>query len=219
MQVRRVGPVVPVVRVSPGGTYDALGTAFAISRNRYATAAHVVQRRDEGLCVAFSADDPNDGYQDTTNTGRHLLEAKLVEVDPVRDIAILEVAGIDYDIRYSIGSSDDVLPGTPIYTVGYPHADYGRLVLTQQSSTVGARILIGSGPIKTKHLVLNIQTRPGQSGSPVFARNNGAEIISAMVIGSYAPNTPRMIIGTIDPDTLHQTTHAISAEYIRRMMA
>jgi hypothetical protein len=38
-----------------------------------------------------------------------------------------------------------------------------------------------------------------------------------MVVGSYAPNGGGgILLGDVDPATLHQTTHAISAEYVAR---
>ena len=71
--------------------------------------------------------------------------------------------------------------------------------------------------IKSKHIVLNIQTRPGQSGSPVFRESDS--MLVAMIIGSYAPNSSGSIsLGGVDPHTLHQTTHAVSAEYILQML-
>ena len=55
------------------------------------------------------------------------------------------------------------------------------------------------------------------SGSPIIVP--GSSSISAMLIGSYAPQVTNggISIGGIDPQTLHQTTHAISAAYIKEM--
>lgn len=40
-----------------------------------------------------------------------------------------------------------------------------------------------------------------------------------MLIGSYAPQSSGSIsLGGIDPQTLHQTTNAIPAEYINEMI-
>ena len=62
-----------------------------------------------------------------------------------------------------------------------------------------------------------IQSRPGQSGSPIVIPEKRA--IAGILIGSYAPQVNGSIsIGGIDPQTLHQTTHAISAEYIKEML-
>lgn len=44
-------------------------------------------------------------------------------------------------------------------------------------------------------------------------------MLVAMIIGSYAPNSGGSIsLGGVDPHTLHQTTHAVSAEYILQML-
>ena len=91
------------------------------------------------------------------------------------------------------------------------------MVLTQQDTSIGAKILIDSNGIKLKNIVLNIQSRPGQSGSPIVIPEKRA--IAGILIGSYAPQVNGSIsIGGIDPHTLHQTTHAISAEYIKEML-
>jgi hypothetical protein len=41
----------------------------------------------------------------------------------------------------------------------------------------------------------------------------------ALLIGSYAPGGGGMVsLGGVDPHTLHQTTHAISAEYAKELL-
>ena len=107
--------------------------------------------------------------------------------------------------------------GEEIALFGYPHSDHGRMVLTQQNTSVGAKILIKANGIKIKNIVLNIQSRPGQSGSPIVIPEK--RILAGILIGSYAPKTNGgIIIGGIDPQTLHQTTHAVSVEYIKEML-
>lgn len=83
---------------------------------------------------------------------------------------------------------------------------------------VGARVLLGAGGVKVKHVVLNTQTRPGQSGGPVFTADG--RTVCAMITGGYSPTGAAggIIIGGIDPQTLHQTTHAVSAEYIKGLL-
>ena len=71
--------------------------------------------------------------------------------------------------------------------------------------------------LKGKNIVLNIQSRPGQSGSPIVIPEK--RILAGILIGSYAPKTNGgIIIGGIDPQTLHQTTHAVSVEYVKEML-
>ena len=114
-------------------------------------------------------------------------------------------------------STDTVHVGENISVFGYPHSNHGRMVLTQQDTSVGAKILISNSGIKLKNIVLNIQSRPGQSGSPIVIPEKRS--IAGILIGSYAPQVNGGIsLGGIDPQTLHQTTHAISAEYIKEML-
>ena len=116
-----------------------------------------------------------------------------------------------------IGGSDDTNVGENVGIVGFPHCVNGRNVLTYQNTEIGAKVLIESSGIKSKHLILNIQTRPGQSGSPIFRLSDSRVI--GMIIGSYVPNSGGSIsLGGIDPETLHQTTHAVSTEYITKML-
>ena len=114
-------------------------------------------------------------------------------------------------------STDSLQVGESIAVFGYPHSDHGRMVLTQQDTSIGAKILIESSGIKLKNVVLNIQSRPGQSGSPILIPDKRA--IAGILIGRYAPQLIGSIsIGRIDPQTLHQSTHATSAEYIKEML-
>jgi hypothetical protein len=115
-----------------------------------------------------------------------------------------------------IAGADGAPVGTQISSFGFPHADHGRMVLTRQDTEIGARVLITSGGVKAKHLVLNVQARPGQSGSPIFRTADGQLV--GVLIGSYAPGGGgRISLGGVDPHTLHQTTHAVSAEYLSKM--
>jgi S1-C subfamily serine protease len=184
-------------RHTPDGV-SLLGTGFALGGNKVATTAHVTTHDHNGLVCVLPYSNSLEDYQDTTMKEIKLISASIAAFDPIRDIAILEVAGLHAVLPYALRSSDRVGSGRPIVTLGYPHADFGRHVLTQQASSVGARVLLGSvGGLKTKHIVMNVQTRPGQSGSPVFDVD-GASIV-AMVIGSFAPGGGGGIsIGGID---------------------
>jgi len=156
-------------------------------------------------------------YEDTTDTQYRVIPTKIAAIDSFRDICILEVSGLAGIPAYQITGADDVAPGDPVVAFGYPHMDTGRLVLTRQDAHVGAKVLIDASGIKTKHVVMNTLARPGQSGGPVFTAD--ASKVVAMVVGAYVPGGSGGIsLGGIDPATLHQTTHAISAEYIAEML-
>ena len=210
---RRIAQVVLAVGRQLEGSIQLLGTGFALGGSKLATTAHVTGPSDKDLCVVLPKIKTLDDYQDTTDNNVQTHPARIAAYDPVRDIAILELQGAEFTTGYKIGASDMASMGAPVVSLGYPHADHGRLVLTQQQSAVGARVVLGKNGIKTKHLILNVQARPGQSGSPVFTID-GTSVV-AMIIGSYAPGGGGGIsLGGIDPHTLHQTTHAISAEYL-----
>lgn len=204
-----------VGRNGPGGV-QLMGTAFALNKPGYfATASHVAGTDENGLVIAFKPLSGVSDFQDTADNALQLFPVKIFATDPFHDLTILK-AEITLTSNIQIGGADDAPTGEPISSFGFPHADHGRMVLTQQNSEIGARVLISSGGIKVKHLVLNTQARPGQSGSPVFRRKDG--LLVGVLVGSYAPGGGGGIsLGGIDPHTLHQTTHAVSSEYLRKM--
>lgn len=209
--------VFAVGRVSPSGI-QLLGTAFVVAQNKLATAAHVTGIESGELVLILNKINKISGYQDTSDNSVQTIKVNVIEHNAVQDIAILQAEQASFAFGYSIEGSDSVATGQSVYSLGFPHADHGRLVLTTQSSFVGARVLIEASGIKSKHIILNTQTRPGQSGGPVF-RADAPQIV-AMIMGSYAPGSAKggISLGGIDPQTLHQTTHAISAEYIASML-
>lgn len=207
----------PVGRITPNGV-SLLGTAFFINQpGLLATAAHVVGNNDNGLVIIMNRVNSIQDYQDTFNNQVNFITAKIKEVNPIYDVCLLKVPE-KIQSTFTLSSTDSINVGENISLFGYPHCDHGRMVLTQQNTSVGAKILINSSGIMAKNIVLNIQSHPGQSGSPIVIPESRS--IAAMLIGSYAPqsNGGGISIGGIDPQTLHQTTHAISATYIKEMI-
>ncbi len=202
-------------RNSPGGV-QPLGTTFALDKaGHFATASHVVGLDDTNLVLIFKQIQSIHDYQDTSDQSVQMLPVKILAPDPFHDLAVL-TADIDLTINLPIGGTDSAIVGTQVTSFGFPHADHGRVVLTRQDAEIGARIFIKSGGIKAKHVVLNTQARPGQSGSPIYRKDNGQLV--AVLVGSYAPGGGGGIsLSGVDPHTLHQTTHAVSAEYLRKM--
>lgn len=210
-------PVYAVGRNGPDGI-RLLGTAFAVSRTRLATAAHVVGEGNERLAVILHKHSKLGDYQDTTDPQVNAVAAHIVAYDAVRDLAIIELEdGGQMASHLRLGNADDVGVGEAVSTVGYPHAPEGRMVQTAQTSFVGAKVLLGSAHLPIKHLVLNVQARPGQSGSPVLHQDTRSVV--AMVLGGWVPpGGSGIMLGNIDPYTLHQTTHAISCHYFGAMI-
>ncbi|MFJ9481696.1 serine protease [Streptomyces mirabilis] len=212
------GQVVLALGRVGAGQGSLLGSCFPISSRHLATAMHVVGPSDRNLvALAPMVSGPND-YQDTTQTNFDFFNVKIVAANPLRDVCILEaVGGSAALINYTLTDTDTVSAGSEVQVYGYPHMDFGRRIVTLQHAHIGAKVLIPNNGVKSKHVVINAHMRPGQSGGPVF--DVATNSVCAMVTGSYVPDTVGgMTISGVDPTTLHQTSHAISAEYIREMM-
>jgi V8-like Glu-specific endopeptidase len=209
--------VLAVGRTGANGV-SLLGTATLLnSPGKFVTAAHVTNKDEQNLVVVVKPDNSiiND-YQDTSNYQVEMIPVRIEAIDTFTDLCILS-ADIDAFSNISMGSTDILNFGSVVDIFGYPHAVHGRLVLTHQRTEIGARILIKNGIVKTKQVVLNTQARPGQSGSPIFCAYT--TFMVAILIGSYAPGGGGgMSLGGVDPHTLHQTTHAVSVEYVREML-
>lgn len=139
------------------------------------------------------------------------MEASIIESNPFRDISIIQIDNSFHGEIPESGSFNDIKVDEKINILGYSHCVGGRKVLTCQEAVVGAKVLLKSPRIKSRHAVVNIQTRHGQSGSFIYSSNKNK--IVGMLVVSVAPLSGVMIAG-INPRELNQTTHCISAEYV-----
>lgn len=206
--------VYPIARVE-ANTFFLLGTCFLSNKEGiFISTAHEIAGCENNLAIVLNDLESIQDFQDTSINNRKLVFVKVVDIDPIHDICILKCE-LSLTTKLNLVALDNISVGEEVSIFGYPHCNYGRMVLTQQNANVGAKILIERAGIKMKNIVLNIQSRPGQSGSPII-RNH--EIVG-MLVGSYVPAGGGGIsLGGIDPQTLHQTTHAISSEYIMEML-
>ena len=209
--------VLVVGRLTPQGV-TMLGTGFIVSNDGYiATTHHVSGSDDSSLVILAPHIKDINQYQDITDTSCSPIKVSIEELDPIKDIAMLK-ADINYvgDIPL-LSSFDNESIGNDVGIFGFPHCVKGRRVLTFQKAEIGAKVLLDSNGIKTKHAVINIQSRPGQSGSLIFSFKNNT--IAGILLGAWIPNQSGGIsLGGINPRELHQTTHCISAEYIKEMI-
>jgi len=206
-----------VGRLAPEAV-EMLGTGFLVASSRVATTNHVVESAGNNLVVLLPHTKNLDDYQDLTDVNCTIVNASVAEVDPIRDLVILKTR-IPLTVNGQIpvlGTLDDDSVGEDIQIYGYPHCVEGRRALTYQKAEIGAKVLIEASGIKSKHAVVNIQSRPGQSGSPVVSPKDGS--ISAVLMGAWVPGPSGVIIAGINPRELHQTTHCVSAEYLRGML-
>ena len=155
-------------------------------------------------------------YQDVADNKCQAIPAIVEEINPITDICILHVDGVYFSgILPQLDSLDNVNVGDKIGMFGFPHCVMGRRVLTYREAEIGAKMLLEASGIKSKYATLNMQTRPGQSGSLVFSHRTGN--IVGMLIGTYAPRCGVIIAG-INPHELNQDSYCISASYIKEML-
>lgn len=195
-----------------------LGTGFFVGKDKVATSRHVVKGHVSNIVISPSEISSYSEYQDTTLNKNRCIRVDIIEEDPVRDLCILKLAEGEFSGPVlNIGNTDSISVGEQVGILGYPHCNEGRKVLTFQTAIVGAKVLLSNSNVKTKHAILNLQTRPGQSGSLIFNLKNNAAI--GVLIGAYANKSMGYVtVGNINPADLHQTTHAVSAEYLKDML-
>jgi hypothetical protein len=209
--------VLIIGRVTPQGV-GMLGTGFLVSQDGLiATTAHNVKGDDKNLVVLMPHIKDINEYQDTTDTSCNCTPVKIQEIDPIKDLAIIKAQIKFTGTIPKLGSFDDEMVGNDVGIFGFPHCVEGRRALTFQKAEIGSKILLSTEGVQSKHAVINIQARPGQSGSLVFSIKN--QCITGVLMGAYASQGSGSIsLGGINPRELHQTTHCISAEYIKEMV-
>lgn len=209
--------VVVIGRIGPKGI-QMLGTGFFVQNDGIvATPRHVVGDSDKGLVVLAPHINDFSQYQDTSDTGSQTAPATIIESDPIRDVALLKVPVASFNGQLpQLGSFDLVDVSESIQIFGYPHCVEGRRVLTYQGAEIGSKVLLESNGIKSKYAVINIQSRPGQSGSVIFSPKS--QKIVGMLNGAYVPEGAGISLVGINPHELNQTTQCISAHYIKEML-
>lgn len=209
--------VVVVGKITPNAV-SMLGTGFIISNDgKIATSKHVVGSDPSNLVILAPNISDANVYQDTSDTRCQTVPTTVLEMDPIKDLCILKADITFSGILPQIGSFDEVNVGEKVGIFSYPHCVAGRRVLTFQETEIGAKILLESNSIKSKHAVINTQARPGQSGGVIFSPRLNK--IVGVLVGAYAPSQGGgILLGSINPQELHQTTHCISAEYLNEMI-
>ncbi|EJL9104057.1 serine protease [Klebsiella pneumoniae] len=214
-----IGPgYVVVVGAVNAGSIQFLGTGFFISNNQIITSRHVINGFSSNLVISVSDINEFNSYQDTSVNMYQYIPADIVDEDPVKDLCVLKLKDVSFSgPNLKLSSFDNIGVGESVGILGYPHCSEGRKILTFQTAMIGAKVLLASSNVKSKHAVINIQTRPGQSGSIVFNLKDNSVI--GVLVGAYANNSGgSILIGGVNPAELHQTTYAVSAEYVKDML-
>lgn len=202
------------------GQFEPRGTGFLLNKSGLvATASHVVGRGGEKVGVILNEISGINDYQHVVRNRVQCQSAQIIAFDPVHDLAILDVPALRNFVNSSlvISGADQIAVGHDVVSFGYPHFGDGRKVLTRFDAKIGAKIFLPSFTEDVKYLVLNTLARPGQSGSPVFRA--GSNELIAVLSGAYQPpkQDVSITVGGADLSAMSQTTHIVSAEYLRGM--
>ncbi len=211
--------VFAVVFLKDGG-YEPRGTGFLLDKpGLFATASHVVGRGGDPVGVVLNDISSMNDYQHAAQAQFRCVPAQVVAFDPIHDLAILYVpdAASSANGALTLSGADGINVGQEVSSFGFPHFNGGRKVLTRFDAKIGAKIMLPAAGVDVKYLVLNSLARPGQSGAPVFKADTN-ELV-AVLSGAYQPPASgvSIMLGGADLSAMSQTTHIVSAEYLRGM--
>ena len=209
-------PILILIGRKDNNKFRPLGTGFLVSENgKVITARHVIGNETTNLIAIVSQISNIDEYQDLSDTSCNAVDAKIIDINTITDLCLLQTSLRFTGVLPPIESLDNIKVGDKVGMFGYPHCVNGRRVLTYQETVIGAKMLLETSRIKSKYATINMQTRPGQSGSLVFSLQTGA--IIGLLIGTYALASG-IIIDDINLQELNQTSYCISANYIKEML-
>lgn len=162
----------------------ACGTAFVCHDRGYLlTAAHSINIGSQLAVVGFS---PSESFMPVTRGQVSLVDVELVQIDHVRDVALLKTTRTDdvtgqADFLYK-GDSSDLPVGSSLCALGFPYAHQGLHTLSVKAGVLAAKVLSSNG---TKQFQIDAMVEPGNSGGPLIDVATGK--IIGVVSGRYNP--------------------------------
>ncbi len=159
-------------RVSDGESKTVqqdIGTGFVVRGNLIVTNRHVVSDREAE-------------YKVIDKEGKEYAVEKIYR-DPINDLAILQVAGIEHVPELSLGDSTGLRVGQFVIAIGTALGEFRHTVTTGVISGLGRGITAGDVYGESEQLDGVIQTdaaiNPGNSGGPLI--NSAGEVIGINV--------------------------------------
>ncbi len=139
----------PTVVVVRGGAWTGSGVAWDVRARRVLTALHVVEEMPPARIEVIVR-------------GGTVLPARVIDREPLLDLALLEVAG-ELEAGPPLGAEAAVAEGESVILAGCPRARCGRReghIIATERSFAGAR-----------YLAIAADARPGMSGGAVLDAN------------------------------------------------
>jgi len=147
-------------------TENGSGTGVIVNRSGdVLTNAHVVEELDAEVRII-------------TYPGDALYEAKVIKIDKVKDLALLDIKGHSLNWKHVRIKKVNVYVGQDVYSIGHP---LGR-DWSISNGIISAKQRFYYGSYRTQSTVI---TNPGSSGSPLFDRKgNLIGLVRGLVIAT-----------------------------------
>jgi len=206
-----------VARTTPQG-HVILGSAFLVDNDGiFVTTRHILGDEQAGLRLISPHIADVSSYQHLADSTAKTVPASIMAMDPIRDLALLNVDATFGGVLPPLEGLDSVHVGDLLVVVGCPHAPDGQHFVVCQSAELAAKVDLPSQGVTSKYGVLNTQARVGQSGSLVLCPESST--VAGVLIGDDADMVgARGALTNIEPSELHQFSYCISAEYVTEML-
>jgi serine protease Do len=133
------------------------GTGFFVSEDGYViTNKHVITDQDANLFIVN-----NDGKE---------IEAKLIDIDPFQDIAVLKVEGGPF-VSVKFADSDNIKIGQTVIAIGNTLSEFRNTVTKGVVSGINRRITAGNSfnaEVIDEAIQTDAAINPGNSGGPLI---------------------------------------------------
>jgi S1-C subfamily serine protease/regulator of sirC expression with transglutaminase-like and TPR domain len=165
--------------LTPDGRVSATGWVLDRARRLAVTNHHVVADRPyvQAMVARYERGQPVSEW--SAYAGKPAIRCRVVDTDPTRDLALLELASLPPDVAELPLAADSPSAGDRVHSIGNPlncadglwiySSGYIRTVLTDTihypNQTVHARVVVTQSPIN-----------PGDSGGPIV--NDAGELVA-----------------------------------------
>jgi S1-C subfamily serine protease len=119
-----------------------------------------------------------------------ILDAEVIGTDPVLDIAVLNVPGINGQVQpIEFSPSDELVVGQPVYVVGYP-LGVGKSMTSGIISGLGRIIPLNTSSWLSPFIQTDAAVSGGNSGGPLV--NGCGRMIGMITLRSLSPQAENM---------------------------
>ena len=197
--------IVKIIISSCFGDTGGIGSGIVLNKDGYIlTNAHVVS------CLDFNPKISVCIYNDDDTSS--LVDAKLVGVDSTTDLAVIKVKK-DGLIPAKFGNSNNIKPGQPVFTMGFPLGLSDKPSITS-GIVSGTDICINRDVWSTKFIQTDAAINSGNSGGALL--NNSGEVIGINSIKIAEKSVEGMGFAIPSNDASQIATQIITKGYVAR---